>query len=121
MAFLALTKNVSDCVHQVPLAPRLALDHRSFCQDKAGHHRVLLAQEGVHHLQAGSDALRQSAPDHRVVASRGFQDHPHVADSAPLDGERRQAVVVPLLAHAFHRGVGVAVVALAGVAAATAD
>lgn len=77
---------MSDGVHQIPLAPCLTLYNHSFCQDKAGHHRVLLAQEGVHHLQTGSDALRQSAANHRVIAPHGFQDHPHIADSAPLDG-----------------------------------
>lgn len=77
---------MSDCVHQVPLAPCLTLYNHSFCQDKAGHHWVLLAQEGVHHLQTGSDALWQSATNHCVIASHGFQDHPHITDSAPLDG-----------------------------------
>lgn len=82
---------------------------------------MLLAQEGVQHLQTGSHALRQRASDHCLVAAHGFQDHAHIANGAPLDGQGGQAVVPPLLAHALHGGVGVTVVTLAGVTTATAD
>lgn len=116
----ALTQYVSHRVHQVSLAPCLALYHRPLRQDEAGHHRLLLAQEEVEHLHAGGDALRQRAADHRVVSAHGFQHHAHIPDGAPLDGQSRQAVVTALLTHALHGRVGVSVVALAGVAAATA-
>lgn len=118
---LALTQDVSHSIHQVLLAPRVALDHRLLCQDEARHDWLLLAQEEVQDVETGQDALRQGPADHRVVVTHGLQDHAHVPDGPPLDRQSRKTIVAPLLTHALHGGVGISVVALAGVATATAD
>lgn len=83
--FNGLTQNMSYCIHQVSLAPSLTPYNYPFCQDKAGHHWVPLAQEVIQNLQTGSDSLRHSATNHCVIASHGLQDHTHITDSTPLD------------------------------------
>lgn len=118
---LALTQDVSHSIHQVLLASRVALHHRLLCQDEAGHDGLLLAQEQVQDVETGQDALRQGPADHRVVVTHGLQDHAHVPDGPPLDCQSRKTIEASLLAHALHGRIGVGVVALAGVAAATAD
>lgn len=118
---LALTQDVSHSIHQVLLASRFTLHHSLLRQDEAGHDRLPLAQEEVQHVETGQDALRQGTADHRVVVAHCLQDHAHVPDGPPLDRQSRKTVVVPLLAHSLHGGIGISVVALASVATATAD